>query len=32
VIVAVVTTMMTGPILRALLPSAGYAIPDGVVA
>jgi Kef-type K+ transport system membrane component KefB len=32
VIMAVVTTVMTGPLLRALLPRAGYAIPAGVEA
>ncbi|HTV49756.1 MAG TPA: cation:proton antiporter [Steroidobacteraceae bacterium] len=32
VIMAVVTTVMTGPILRALLPRAGYVIPLGVEA
>jgi len=32
VIMAVVTTVMTGPVLRALLPRAGYAIPEGVEA
>ena len=30
VIMAVVTTVMTGPLLRALLPRAGYAVPVGV--
>jgi hypothetical protein len=29
---AVVTTIMTGPLLRVLLPPAGYAIPVGVEA
>ena len=32
VIMAVVTTVMTGPLLRVLLPRAGYAIPAGVEA
>jgi Kef-type K+ transport system membrane component KefB len=32
VIMAVVTTIMTGPLLRALLPRAGYVIPVGVEA
>jgi Kef-type K+ transport system membrane component KefB len=32
VIMAVVTTVMTGPLLRALLPRAGYMIPVGVEA
>ncbi len=32
VIVAIVTTMMTGPLLRVLLPRAGYVIPVGVEA
>jgi hypothetical protein len=32
VIMAVVTTVMTGPILRVLLPRAGYVIPVGVEA
>jgi Kef-type K+ transport system membrane component KefB len=32
VIMAVVTTMMTGPLLRVLLPKAGYVIPVGVEA
>jgi Kef-type K+ transport system membrane component KefB len=32
VIMAVVTTIMTGPLLRILLPRAGYAIPQGVEA
>ena len=32
VIMAVVTTVMTGPLLRVLLPKAGYAIPVGVEA
>ena len=32
VIMAVVTTVMTGPLLRFLLPRAGYAIPRGVEA
>jgi hypothetical protein len=32
VIMAVVTTMMTRPLLRALLPKAGYVIPVGVEA
>jgi Kef-type K+ transport system membrane component KefB len=32
VIMAVVTTVMTGPLLRVLLPRAGYAIPVGVEA
>jgi Kef-type K+ transport system membrane component KefB len=32
VIMAVVTTVMTGPLLRALLPRAGYAVPAGVEA
>jgi Kef-type K+ transport system membrane component KefB len=32
VIMAVVTTIMTGPLLRLLLPRAGYAIPVGVEA
>ena len=32
VIMAVVTTVMTGPLLRFLLPRAGYAIPHGVEA
>jgi Kef-type K+ transport system membrane component KefB len=32
VIMAVVTTVMTGPLLRLLLPRAGYAIPVGVEA
>ena len=32
VIMAVVTTIMTGPLLRLLLPRAGYAIPHGVEA
>ena len=30
VIMAVVTTVMTGPLLRLLLPRAGYAVPVGV--
>jgi Kef-type K+ transport system membrane component KefB len=32
VIMAVVTTVMTGPLLRALLPRAGYTIPIGIEA
>jgi Kef-type K+ transport system membrane component KefB len=32
VIMAVVTTVMTGPLLRLLLPRAGYAVPEGVEA
>ncbi|HWA91056.1 MAG TPA: cation:proton antiporter, partial [Rhizomicrobium sp.] len=32
VIMAVATTVMTGPLLRVLLPKAGYAIPVGVEA
>ena len=32
VIMAVVTTVMTGPLLRVLLPRAGYVIPAGVEA
>ena len=32
VIMAVVTTIMTGPLLRVLLPRAGYVIPQGVEA
>ena len=32
VIMAVVTTVMTGPLLRVLLPRAGYVIPVGVEA
>ncbi len=32
VIMAVATTMMTGPLLRMLLPRAGYVIPSGVEA
>jgi Kef-type K+ transport system membrane component KefB len=32
VIMAVVTTIMTGPMLRALLPRAGYAVPAGIEA
>jgi Kef-type K+ transport system membrane component KefB len=32
VIMAVVTTIMTGPLLRALLPRAGYVIPADVEA
>jgi Kef-type K+ transport system membrane component KefB len=32
VIMAVVTTIMTGPLLRMLLPRAGYVIPVGVEA
>ena len=32
VIMSVVTTVMTGPLLRKLLPSAGYVIPVGVEA
>jgi len=32
VIMAVVTTVMTGPLLRALLPRAGYAVPAGIEA
>jgi len=32
VIMAVVTTVMTGPLLRLLLPAAGYEIPKGVEA
>lgn len=32
VIMAVVTTVMTGPLLRVLLPQAGYVIPEGVEA
>jgi Kef-type K+ transport system membrane component KefB len=32
VIMAVVTTLMTGPLLRVLLPRAGYVIPAGVEA
>jgi Kef-type K+ transport system membrane component KefB len=32
VIMAVVTTIMTGPLLRVLLPKAGYAVPVGVEA
>jgi Kef-type K+ transport system membrane component KefB len=32
VIMAVVTTVMTGPLLRVLLPRAGYAVPAGIEA
>jgi Kef-type K+ transport system membrane component KefB len=32
VIMAIVTTTMTGPLLRVLLPRAGYVIPNGVEA
>lgn len=32
VIMAVVTTVMTGPLLRVLLPRAGYAVPVGIEA
>ncbi|HUO92596.1 MAG TPA: cation:proton antiporter [Rhizomicrobium sp.] len=32
VIMAVVTTVMTGPLLRAFLPRAGYAVPAGIEA
>ena len=32
VIMAVVTTVMTGPLHRALLPRAGYAVPAGIEA
>ena len=32
VIMAVATTVMTGPLLRVLLPRAGYAVPQGVEA
>lgn len=32
VVMAVVTTVMTGPLLRYLLPRAGYAVPQGVEA
>lgn len=32
VIMAVATTVMTGPLLRALLPGAGYRVPQGVEA
>jgi Kef-type K+ transport system membrane component KefB len=32
VIMAIVTTIMTGPILKVLLPRAGHAIPQGVEA
>jgi len=32
VIMAVVTVVMTGPLLRLLLPRAGYVIPHGVEA
>jgi Kef-type K+ transport system membrane component KefB len=32
VIMAIVTTVMTGPLLRALLPRAGYRIPVGIEA
>jgi Sodium/hydrogen exchanger family. len=32
VIMAVVTTVMSGPLLRLLLPRAGYAVPQGVEA
>ena len=32
VIMAVVTTVMTGPLLRLLLPRAGYVIPKGLEA
>jgi Kef-type K+ transport system membrane component KefB len=32
VIMAVVTTVMTGPLLRFLLPRAGYVVPEGVEA
>jgi Kef-type K+ transport system membrane component KefB len=32
VIMAVVTTVMTGPLLRLLLPRAGYVIPEGLEA
>jgi Kef-type K+ transport system membrane component KefB len=32
VIMAVFTTVMTGPLLRVLLPRAGYAVPQGVEA
>jgi len=32
VIMAVTTTVMTGPLLRLLLPRAGYAVPQGVEA
>ncbi|HVW73263.1 MAG TPA: cation:proton antiporter [Rhizomicrobium sp.] len=32
VVMAVVTTVMTGPLLKMLLPRAGYAVPQGVEA
>jgi K+:H+ antiporter len=32
VIMAVVTTVMTGPLLQVLLPRAGYRIPVGIEA
>jgi Kef-type K+ transport system membrane component KefB len=32
VIMAVVTTVMTGPLLKILLPRAGHAIPVGIEA
>jgi hypothetical protein len=32
VIMAVVTTLMTGPLLRVLLPRTGHVIPAGVEA
>jgi len=32
VVMAVVTTVMTGPLLRVLMPRAGYAVPQGVEA
>jgi hypothetical protein len=32
VVMAVVTTVMTGPLLRWLLPRAGYAVPVGIEA
>jgi Kef-type K+ transport system membrane component KefB len=32
VVMAVVTTVMTGPLLKRLLPRAGYEIPVGVEA
>jgi Kef-type K+ transport system membrane component KefB len=32
VVMAVVTTVMTGPLLKALMPRAGYAVPQGVEA
>jgi hypothetical protein len=32
VVMAVVTTVMTGPLLRVLLPRAGYPVPVGIEA